>query len=173
MARTASLLSAVVKAAKVRRISSVRCAWSSGGRPTRPTSRFVCWAAMKDNLSFVLPLQAALPLFPEPPPQQEAGAPGPFAFADDGRVRDILVRAGYVDVEVVRHDTALVVAGGSLERAVELSVTLGPLSRALATAPVAIHAQVRAAVRDALAPHLTPAGVSLPASTWIATASAP
>ena len=80
-------------------------------------------------------------------------------------------RAGYADIDVARHDTTLTVAGRTdVEAAVELTLHVGPLSRALVPLPEAVHVKVRAALRDAFAPHLTPAGVTLPASTWIATA---
>lgn len=140
----------------------------------RPAGRlaFVCWRALRENPAFTLPLQAALPLLPEPPKSPEPGAPGPFAFADADRVRSILEQAGYADVQIAPRDTDMVVAGRpDLEGAVDLTMRIGPLSRAL---PVVmtdeLHAQIRARVRDALAPHHGPSGVTLTGATWIVTA---
>jgi SAM-dependent methyltransferase len=135
------------------------------------TLGFVCWRAMRDNPSFVLPLEAALPFLPEPPGPPAPGAPGPFAFADNARVRDILERAGYGNIEITPHDTELVCAGRSdIEAAVDLALQIGPLGRALSQITETDQARVRAAVTDALAPYHRPSGVTLPAATWIVTA---
>ncbi len=147
---------------------NLRTALRTGGR-----LGFVCWRAMRDNPSFMVPLQAALPFLPEPPEPPEPGAPGPFAFADEARIREVLERAGYADIDIAPHDTDLVVAGRTdIEGAVELALQVGPLARALSTAAEPTHARARAAVRDAFATHHTPSGVTLPAATWIVTARA-
>jgi SAM-dependent methyltransferase len=146
--------------------TNLRTALRAGGKVG-----FVCWRAMQDNPSFVLPLQAALPFLPEPPDPPEPDAPGPFAFADEDRVRKILQRAGYGEIDITPHDTDLVLAGRSdIEGAVDLAMQVGPLGRALSTLTETTHARVRAAVRDAFVPHHGPSGVTLPAATWIVTA---
>jgi SAM-dependent methyltransferase len=145
---------------------NLRTALRTGGK-----LGFVCWRAMRDNPSFMLPLQAALPFLPEPPQPPDPGAPGPFAFADEGRIREVLQRADYGDIDIAPHDTDLVFAGRSdIEGAVELALQVGPLGRALSAVSQTTQARVRAAVRDAFVPHHTPSGVTLPASTWIVTA---
>jgi len=132
---------------------------------------FVCWRAMRDNPSFTLPLQAALPFLPEPPKQTEPGAPGPFAFADDDRLRGILASAGYGDIEITPHDTDLVFAGRTdIEAAVDLALQVGPLSRAITTLAETVLSRVRSAVRDAFVPYHSASGVTLPSATWIVTA---
>ena len=139
----------------------------------RPGGRlaFVCWRAMHENPSFTLPLDAAMPLLPEPPRPPEPGAPGPFALADADRTLSILERAGYVDVRIVPYDTDIVFAGRpDLEGAVDLALEIGPLSRALPAMTEELRARVRAKVRNALAPHHRPSGVTLPAAAWIVTA---
>jgi SAM-dependent methyltransferase len=132
---------------------------------------FVCWRAMRDNPSFAVPLEAALPFLPELPQPPEPGAPGPFAFADEDRIRGILERAGYVDIDIAPHDTDVVFAGRSdIEGAADLALQIGPLGRALSTLAETNRARVRAAVRDAFVPYHGPSGVTLPAATWIVTA---
>ncbi len=132
---------------------------------------FVCWRAMRDNPAFVVPLEAALPFLPEPPGPPEPGAPGPFAFADEDRIRGILERAGYGDIDIAPHDTDVVFAGRiDIEAAVDLALQIGPLGRALSTPAGTDRARVRAAVRDAFVPYHGPSGVTLPAATWIVTA---
>jgi hypothetical protein len=126
---------------------------------------------MRENPSFVVPLEAALPFLPEPPPPPEPGAPGAFAFDDPERVRGILERAGYTDIEIVPHDTEVVYAGRSdLEGAVDLTFQVGPLSRAMSTLGGPELARVRDAVRAAFLPYHGPSGVKMPAATWIVTA---
>jgi SAM-dependent methyltransferase len=105
---------------------------------------FICWRPMTDNPSFVVPLEAGLPFLPDAPQQQEPGAPGPFAFADEARVRGILQRAGYSDIDITPYDTDLVIAGrGDIEGAVDMAMQIGPLGRALSTVDEAIRARVR------------------------------
>jgi SAM-dependent methyltransferase len=146
--------------------SNLRTALRTGGR-----LGFVCWRAMRDNPSFVLPLEAALPFLPEPPPPPEPGAPGPFAFAEENHIRRILEHAGYGDIVIAPHDTDIVFAGRSdIEGAVDMAMQVGPLSRALSTLAESTHAPVRAAVRDVLVRYHKPSGVTLPAATWIVTA---
>jgi len=50
---------------------------------------FVCWRPLSENLWMQAPLQAALPFIPPVAPSGPT-APGPFAFADAGRVRSML-----------------------------------------------------------------------------------
>ena len=132
---------------------------------------FVCWRPMSENPSFALPLQAALPFLPEAPAPPEPGAPGPFAFADDARIREILDGAGFRDIAITPNDMEMVIGGRSdLESAVELVVQIGPLGRALSTLPEATRTRAREAVREAFSAHHTPNGVRLPSATWIVTA---
>jgi SAM-dependent methyltransferase len=146
--------------------TNLRSALKTGGK-----LGFVCWRAPSENPSFSLPLEAALPFLPEPPEPPPADAPGAFAFAERDRTARILALAGYRDVEITAHDTELVFAGRSdLEGAVDLAFKIGPLSRASTTLSQAAHERVRAAVRDAFLPHHGPAGVMLPAATWLVTA---
>jgi ubiquinone/menaquinone biosynthesis C-methylase UbiE len=146
--------------------TNLRAALKTGGK-----LGFVCWRAASENPSFSLPLEAALPFLPEPPTPPPADAPSAFAFAEPARVARILELAGYQDVEITAHDAQLVYAGRKdLEGAVDLALRIGPLSRAFTTLTEAAHERVRAAVREAFRPHHGPAGVMLPAATWLVTA---
>lgn len=146
-------------------VAAFRNIRASGGR-----LGFVCWRPMRENPSFTVPISAALPFLPEPPKPTEPGAPGPFAFEDEARVRSILESAGYSDIAVTANDTKLAFGGGGLDAAVDLAFHVGPLSRALPTIPEADRPRVRAAVEEAFAPYVGPSGVLMPAATWIVTA---
>ncbi len=142
-------------------------------RALRPEGKlgFVCWRALRENPSFTLPLEAGRPFLTEPPEDSEPGGPGPFAFADQDRLRAILEGAGYRHIEIAAHDADLVFAGRSdLDGAVELAMQVGPLSRHVVSLDEPTRARIRLAVRDAFAPHHGPAGVILPSATWVVTA---
>src|SRR3569833_2727563 len=80
-------------------------AFSNIHRSLKPGGRlaFVCWRALNENQLDLLPLQAASAYLP-PQPVHDRDAPGPFAFAKPERVRGILARAGFTDIEITAHD---------------------------------------------------------------------
>jgi SAM-dependent methyltransferase len=143
-------------------------------RALRPGGRlaFVCWQALADNPWMVVPLAAAARHLELPPPSGP-DAPGPFSFADAGRVRHVLESAGFADValETVRRDM-LLGGGGDLEPTVEFLLQMGPTGAALRQADPARTPLVADAVREALRPFVTPDGVCLGSAAWIVTASA-
>jgi len=144
--------------------ANLRGALKPGGRLT-----FVCWRPYLDNLWMRAPFEAAQPLLPPTTPA-EPNAPGPFAFADDARVRGILQSAGFEQIEISPFDTAI--GGSSLDDAVTLAFRVGPLGSALREHPQAV-AAVTEAVRAELAKHVTPDGVLMPAAVWIVQARTP
>jgi SAM-dependent methyltransferase len=142
-------------------------------RALRPGGKlgFVCWRAARENPSFTVPLQAALPFLPEPPKPPDLNAPGPFAFADQNTIAGILARAGYGDIAITPHDGQLIYGGGpDIEGAVDLALQIGPLGRALSAPSEMTLAKVRAAVRDAFVPYHGPSGVAFSAAMWLVTA---
>jgi SAM-dependent methyltransferase len=93
---------------------------------------FACWREAKQNPFFVVPLREALRHAP-PLPEMDPEAPGPFAFADDTRVRRILSEGGYADIVLTPHDLDLdIAAGRGLDAAVAAALSIGPTSRMLA-----------------------------------------
>ena len=105
-----------------------------------------------------------------PPPAP--GAPGPFSFADDERVRGILEAAGFSEVLIDPLDSQLALGGNvSLEEAVSFIVEgIGPTAAILREHPDQRDA-VLSVVTEALAPFARPGGVALPCAAWIVTAS--
>jgi SAM-dependent methyltransferase len=141
----------------------------------RPGGRlgFVCWQALADNPWMRVPLGAAARHITLPPPP-EPGAPGPFSFADPARVRVILEGAGFGDVTLVDHRSMLTIGGGKgLDEVTDILLTgVGPTSAAMRQADPAARAAVAAAVREALAPYHTSAGVRMEGAAWLVTARA-
>src|ERR1700753_1453003 len=68
--------------------ANIRGALKPGGRLA-----FVCWRPAMENEWVSVPLAAAKDLLPAQPPPDPL-APGPFAFADPQRVRDVLGKGG-------------------------------------------------------------------------------
>ncbi|MBP1685220.1 MAG: SAM-dependent methyltransferase [Deltaproteobacteria bacterium] len=141
----------------------------------RPGGRigFVCWQELRRNVWMHVPLEAASPYLPPQPPL-EPNLPGPFAFADPGRVRELLTRAGFVALRIeALHETLAIGGQQGLDEAVGLLLQIGPLGRALVDVVGEVRARVAESVRDAVAPFLTPLGVRMPAAAWIVTAAQP
>src|ERR1019366_3164307 len=67
--------------------------------------RFFAWRAPAENPFLTEAERAAAPLLPLAPPRPP-DAPGPFAFADPGRVSSILDKSGWADIEVRAMDIA-------------------------------------------------------------------
>lgn len=145
-------------------------------RALAPNGRlvFVCWRAFEENDWVRLLMTAVtdiLPPLPMPPPE----APGPFSFGDPDRVRGILSGAGFSDVRLEAFDCPLVYGEAStreeaVDAALELSLQVGPLSRALAEHPPELRERAAAAVRRALGERVSGHVVALHGACWIVTA---
>ena len=126
---------------------------------------FVCWRAFAENEWAFVPFNAAKPLLPEQP-QADPHAPGPFAFADDARLRKILAAAGFNSIRIEKLDTTCSL-GATLDEAVEATLAIGPLARAAGEVDEATRDKIRGVVKAALAPHETAAGVTPAAACWL------
>ncbi|MFI5217367.1 MAG: class I SAM-dependent methyltransferase [Candidatus Limnocylindria bacterium] len=146
--------------------ANLRASLAPGGRVA-----FVCWQELARNAWMSIPMRAAASqvALPAPPPP---GTPGPTAFADPGRVRGILESAGFAGIAIEPLEGPLVVggSGATLEQAVEFTLKMGPMARALRETPSEEIARVAVAVREAIAPHRTPKGVILGYAAWIVSA---
>ena len=146
--------------------ATLRASLAPGGRVS-----FVCWQEVARNAWMSVPMRAAAQQVALPAPPAP-GTPGPTSFADPGRVRGILEGAGFTSVAIEPLEGTLVVggAGASIEQAVEFTLQMGPTARALRETPSDAVARVAVAVREALAPHMTPKGVMLGYAAWIVSA---
>ena len=143
--------------------ANLRASLAPGGRVA-----FVCWQDLKLNPWMRVPLLAAAQHITLQPPSGP-DAPGPFSFAAPARVRAILEGAGFADVAIDPLELELVVGGvgGNLEQAVEIMLELGPMAAAMREAAADLRPRVADAVREALAPFASPAGVKLGSAVWI------
>lgn len=131
--------------------------------------RFSCFRARQDN-GWVTALMSALP--PMPPPDPDA--PGPFAFADPGRVSSILSAAGWRDIGFEPVDYPMIVGEGedAVDEAVAYLQRIGPAARAMVELSADEQAAVRTRLRAMLAERHRGGPLSLPAAAWIVTAIA-
>jgi SAM-dependent methyltransferase len=137
-------------------------------RGLKPNARlaFVCWRALEENPLDIVPLRAASAHLPPQPPH-DPNAPGPFAFANPDRVRGILEKAGFREIEIAARDE--LVGSGDLDTMLEVCSQVGALGKILREHPE-FRAATLPAVRSALAAHAGPDGVRLNAATWVVTA---
>jgi len=141
----------------------------------RPGGRcvFACWRAPRDNAWTMVPISAARAALGITPPPADPNAPGPFAFADDGRVRGILEAAGFGAINVERFD-ASVVLGATPRAAAEAMTRIGPVARLVREVGIEHQPTVAAAVEKALVSYAASDGpVTLQGSAWIVTAANP
>lgn len=141
---------------------------------------FACWRGVGENPSFTMGtelLTARMDPRPEPPPP---GAPGPMAFADGDRLRDLLAGAGWGSVAVEPFDFDGVYGSdgsdGVAERmAMILSTGGGRLARAQLEPRLGEQgwATLLGDVRDEVRRHLVDGVVRVPAATWLVTATSP
>ena len=134
----------------------------------RARLRFSCFRERAEN-EWVSLLQS---ITPSNSPPSDPHAPGPFAFGEEKRVRDILSSAGWRDVALEPYDYAMVAGEGedALNQAVAYFQRIGPAAAAIADLTGAAHKQAIEDLRAMLADHLSQDRVALPASAWIVTA---
>ena len=134
----------------------------------RARLRFSCFRERADN-EWVSLLQSVTPANSPP---SDPHAPGPFAFGEEQRVREILNSAGWRDVALEPYDYAMVAGEGedALDQAVAYFQRIGPAAGAIADLTGAARDQAINALRAMLADHLSQNRVALPASAWIVTA---
>src|SRR6266550_1579611 len=140
--------------------SHMRKSLRTGGRCV-----FVCWRTPRDNAWAMTPLSAARMAMSVTPAPADPNAPGPFAFADEERVRTILSGAGFGDIDLQRFDAAISL-GATPRSAAESVVQVGPVSRLVREMGAEYLPIIVDAVERALVPLAAPDGrVSLNGST--------
>jgi SAM-dependent methyltransferase len=134
---------------------------------------FACWRTPRDNAWAMTPLSAARKALNITPPPGDPEAPGPFAFADEERLRTILSDAGFGNIDMQRFDAAIFL-GATPRAAAEGSVQMGPVSRLVRETGVENLPIIIDAIERTLAALAAPNGhVSLNGSTWIVAATNP
>jgi SAM-dependent methyltransferase len=131
---------------------------------------FICWRAPRDNPWATVPVMAGRQALGIEGAPSDPFAPGPFAFADDSRVRGILLEAGFRDVKAERFDGVMPL-GSSPRSAAEATARIGPLGRLVRESGPEHLPKILDAVEKALAPLAAKDGsVAPPAGAWVVTA---
>ena len=128
------------------------------------------WAGPEHNPHMTMAPRTLVELgLSQPPPIDE---PGPFAFAQDGRIEELLEGAGFTEVVVEPLDLHFHYA--SRDEVFEAHLDLSPSGNAiLRELSPADHTRFRDALDEQLEPFMRPdGGVELPGRTLVATASA-
>ena len=126
-------------------LRNLRGATQAGGRLA-----MVVWRSLEENPWAREPKRIALEhLPPEAPPAVHCG-PGPFSMASPALVRELLTGAGWSEIEVHACDAPFEL--GTIDEAVELSMTLGPAGEIVREAGERA-AGKREAIVDALRRH--------------------
>lgn len=132
---------------------------------------FACWKTPRENTWVSLPMSIVRQHVQDDTPP-DPHAPGPFAFADDARVRSILEEAGWKDIEFAPVDFDMA-WGESPEAAAHGLIERGPLRRIFVGDP-SISEETKQAIikgiQDALPP--SDGGIFLKGAIWIVTAKA-
>jgi len=144
--------------------ANIRHALRPGGRLA-----FICWREFVENELDWLPIRAASAHLPRQL-IAEAERGRHFSFADPVFLRETLTRAGYVRIDIRRHDED--VRSGDLGSTVEICSRVGSLGALLRAHPQFRDVAVPA-LTQALADRDGPGGPALRASTWIVRAFAP
>ncbi|HEX4522649.1 MAG TPA: methyltransferase domain-containing protein [Casimicrobiaceae bacterium] len=148
--------------------SHLRKSLRKGGRCV-----FVCWRTPRDNAWAMTPLSAARKALDITPPPSDPEAPGPFAFAEEERLRTILSDSGFEHIEPQRFDASIFL-GATPRSAAEGVVQMGPVARLVREVGVEHLPIIVDAIERTLAPLAAPNGhVSLNGSTWIVEATNP
>lgn len=129
---------------------------------------FVCWRTFQQNEWAFAPYEAALDLLPPQEPV-DPQAPGPFAYADEQRLRKILEQAGFREIVIRPLDTT-VNLGATLEDALTEALTIGPLARAAADLDESTRENIRKRLAPVLKRYRTPYGIVAPAAVWLVSA---
>jgi SAM-dependent methyltransferase len=147
-------------------------AFQNIGRALRPRGRLalLSWQEPKRN-EWVMALRSALSVgraIPEPP----ADAPDAFGLADPGRVRAILLEAGFIDIDLKEINEPMYFGSDSGDAFAFLR-TLGFTQGMLKDLDDTSKARALEELQATLTAHQTPEGVLLDSRAWLITAQRP
>ncbi len=136
-------------------------------RAMKPSGRlvFMCWRTPQENPWGAVPMRAAMPFLP---PMERPGPeePGQYSFGDRARVERILTQAGFAGLSIEPADMMLN-QGKDIPDVLERIGQFGPLARAFKDVAPEQVARAKAAIGEALKPHVTPEGVKLAGACWL------
>lgn len=141
----------------------------------RGVMTMIVWRNIGDNPWLGLGKKVILKFLPPPPGDGRSCGPGPFSMEDTGVVTKQLEIAGYTDISFERVD-AKVLVGRDLDEAVDFQLAIGPAGEIFREAKAEAESrreEIVTALKKAMVPFLTPAGVMMDSSSWKVTARNP
>ena len=129
---------------------------------------FAAWRSPAENPFMITAERVAAPLLPAIPPRLP-NAPGQFAFADAARVRGILERSGWSEIDIRPIDVACSLPENEL---MGYLTRLGPLGRSLREVDEPKRREVIGVVRAAFDPFVHGVMVRFTAACWMVEARA-
>jgi hypothetical protein len=120
----------------------------------------------------VEPLAAARGALGVDAPPADPYAPGPFAFADELRLRDILEGAGFSEI-IIQPYNHRVRLGETAEEGAEGSIRFGPAARFIRELGEGAVAKALPAMTAALKPYEGRDGCAPPGAVWVVSARNP
>lgn len=129
---------------------------------------FIAWRGADENPFMTAAERAAAPLLPNLAPRQR-DAPGQFAFADPHRVRSLLKKSGWGEIDIQPLDVGCVLPRAELTRYV---ASLGPVGLLLQQVDEPLRTKVLDAACAAFTPFVHDAEVRYDAACWVVRARA-
>jgi SAM-dependent methyltransferase len=144
--------------------ANLRHALRRGGRLA-----VVAWQGPFESEWTAVAVNVAIAHFGRPPDLGAPGGPGPFAFADGDRFRNVVTEGGFLDVTLEAISRPMLM-GSDVEDVVGM-VAATPYSKALfAGQPEAKVEAAIAGLREAFAPYARAEGVVMNGTAWLLTA---
>lgn len=136
----------------------------------RPGGRlaFLCWRSLVENAYLTVPFAAIGP-YVQPPSLGGPGEPGPFSLEDPDRIRTLLDGAGFEAITVDAVDEPLWM-GTDLDALMASLLEMPLIRNMLDEAGEEARTEATTALRDAMATHQGPDGVTLGSAAWLVTA---
>jgi SAM-dependent methyltransferase len=133
---------------------------------------FSCWRDPFSNPWMTVPVLASASVL-GPPQLPPVGQPGPFAFAEVDRVREVLDGAGWTDVDAVDLSVEQPFPAGDARACAEVMSQLNPVLAGGIREMPDRRADLVTAVADALREYERDGQVVVPSAAWIVHASNP
>jgi SAM-dependent methyltransferase len=128
---------------------------------------FVCWRAPAQNQWVTLPMSALEGLV-EAGGAKQADGPGPFAFANPDKVREILGGVGFSDIKITPFDGDMTMGkANGLQDAAAYIAEIGPAARAIADLPKEKRPEVVERLEAAIAPLMHGDALVLQGGVWV------
>jgi SAM-dependent methyltransferase len=128
------------------------------------------WSTLDDNVHWKIPFDIAVKHLGRPTPG-DPNAPGPMAFRDPARFRDILAKAGFADISIEKRQFHI--AGQTAAAEAEHSSGAGPAWRLMEEkqAPETVRQAIVDETAAEFARYQSPDGIRLPGNILLAQAT--